>query len=466
MLSSPGVAKRVAANLMKMMVFGLLVAAVAVVAPARAQQRSPPPPTWTELQVNTFTPGDQSVPAVAPLAGGAAIVTWTSVGSPGTDSSLESVQAQIVDATGSLVGGQIQVNTLTAGEQQHVAVDVGGGTIVVAFTSATSAGSDSSLWSVQVRRFMADGTPLDVEAQVNTFTSGIQEQPVVAVAGDGSFVVVWQSEGSSGTDTFGTSIQAQRYDSAGDPVGGEIQVNTVVADDQFSPDVAFDSGGGFAVTWFSTSGDGSGRAVKGQRFDSAGAFVGTEFLVNTYTTGHQYGSRVARDVDDELVIVWSSEGSNGPDDSYSIQGQRFDNTSGSLGAEAELNTFTAGNQIRPAVVQDPSRGGFFIAWASGDFVNPGPDGDDQSIAARRFDENLSQRTAEFLVNTFSAGPQSAPDVAVASDGALLVVWQSEGSAGTDGSGTSIQMQRFVPVPGIFDDGFETGDTSGWSSVVP
>lgn len=41
---------------------------------------------------------------------------------------------------------------------------------------------------------------------------------------------------------------------------------------------------------------------------------------------------------------------------------------------------------------------------------------------------------------------------------------SYGSEGTDTSNPSIQGQRFVP--GWFYDGFESGDTSAWSSGVP
>jgi len=41
---------------------------------------------------------------------------------------------------------------------------------------------------------------------------------------------------------------------------------------------------------------------------------------------------------------------------------------------------------------------------------------------------------------------------------------SYGVEGTDTSNPSIQAQRFVP--GWFYDGFESGDTSAWSSTVP
>ena len=48
----------------------------------------------------------------------------------------------------------------------------------------------------------------------------------MAAAPDGDFVVVWESNGSSGTDTSSWSIQGQRYASNGSTLGAQFQVNT------------------------------------------------------------------------------------------------------------------------------------------------------------------------------------------------------------------------------------------------
>jgi hypothetical protein len=44
-------------------------------------------------------------------------------------------------------------------------------------------------------------------------------RPVVASDPAGNFVVVWESWGSQGTDTSGSSIQARRFDSSGTRAG-------------------------------------------------------------------------------------------------------------------------------------------------------------------------------------------------------------------------------------------------------
>ena len=69
------------------------------------------------------------------------------------------------------------------------------------------------------------------DVQVNTYTTGLQGFPSVSLDADGDFVVVWQSFGSSGTDDF-FSIQGQRFASDGSPVDSEFQVNTYTTSSQ------------------------------------------------------------------------------------------------------------------------------------------------------------------------------------------------------------------------------------------
>src|SRR5262245_33868384 len=97
----------------------------------------------------------------------------------------------------------------------------------------------------------AHGQPVPVgsEFQVNTYTSYFQSSPSVAVDASGNFVVVWASGGGFGSDTSGFSIEAQRYDSAGVPLGGQFQVNTYTTNYQTHPRVAADAAGNFVVVW-------------------------------------------------------------------------------------------------------------------------------------------------------------------------------------------------------------------------
>ena len=48
-------------------------------------------------------------------------------------------------------------------------------------------------------RLFAQAPPFGGEFQVNTYTTGDQDFPVVAVAPDGQFIIAWQSQGQDGS---------------------------------------------------------------------------------------------------------------------------------------------------------------------------------------------------------------------------------------------------------------------------
>ena len=170
-------------------------------------------------------------------------------------------------------------------------------------------------------------TPVGSEFQVNTYTTSTQHHPSVAATADGGFVVVWESDGSAGSDSSSFSVQGQRYDASGAAVGGEFQVNTFTTSYQVRPSVALDADGDFVVVWTSdgsAGSDSSSYSVQGQRYDASGSAVGGEFQVNTHTASNQDHPSVAADADGDFVVVWESNGSAGGDTSgQSIQGQRY-----------------------------------------------------------------------------------------------------------------------------------------------
>ena len=149
------------------------------------------------------------------------------------------------------------MNTHTTGYQfdPDVAVD-GAGNVVVVWWSVESDGPDAGS-SIQARRYDAAGAALGPEFQVNAYTTGGQTQPAVAADGAGNFVVAWESDGSSGLDDTALNIRAQRYDAAGAPSGSEFQVNTYTTSRQERPTVAFDGAGSFIVLWDSLGSAGS-----------------------------------------------------------------------------------------------------------------------------------------------------------------------------------------------------------------
>jgi hypothetical protein len=373
-------------------------------------------------------------------------------------------------AIGDPVTGDFQVNAYSSGAQGQPAIapDSGGGFVVVWHSDGSPTDHDS--FSVQARRFDPTGTPLADEFQVNTYTTSPQREPAIAPDGAGGFFVVWQSGGSTGTDDDFTSIQARRFDAAGAPLGGEFQVNTYTTASQVSPGVARDGAGGFVVVWSSNGGSGTDAdedSIQAQRFDGGGAPVGGEFQVNGYTTGSQYDVVVSPDGGGGYVVVWASDGGAGSDTNFaSIQAQRFSG-GGPVGGQFQVNSYTTGVQRYPAVTPLEG-GGFVVAWQSDS--SSGSDRSDLSVQAQRFNASGTPVGGQFQVNTFTTAAQAVPAVGRDGGGGFVVVWTSEGSPGTDQSTTSAHGRRFdasgTPDGGEFQVNAYTSSEQDAYAVAP
>ena len=190
--------------------------------------------------------------------------------------------------------------------------------------------------------------------------------------------------------------------------------------------------------------------------------MGGQFQVNSYTTSYQRTPTVAADAQGNFVVVWASDGSSGTDTSYtSIQAQVYDSGGAPVGSQFQVNSYTTSYQRRPAVAAD-SIGNFVVVWASDG--SSGTD-TDYSIQAQVLNASGTLVGSQFQVNSYTTSSQDSPTVAADGQGGFVVVWQSDGSSGTDTNGTSIQAQRYSSGV-LFVDGFESGDTSAWSSKVP
>jgi cysteine-rich repeat protein len=218
------------------------------------------------------------------------------------DGSLEGIFGQRFSSDGGRLGTEFQVNTYTTGSQVVPAVATdAAGNFVVVWTSY-----DGYFTGISGQRFASDGSRIGTEFQVNAYTSGTQDNAAVAESADGNFVVVWQSVGPGDQD----GIFAQRFTSAGALDGTEFLVNTYTTHAQNRPSVTTDDEGDFVIAWSSQAQVGNNRGVFAQRYDSDGARHGGEFQVNTVTTGRwgNYGVRVASDADGDFVVAFS-----GPD---------------------------------------------------------------------------------------------------------------------------------------------------------
>jgi hypothetical protein len=308
-------------------------------------------PSGTEFRVNSYTTGSQRGPSVA-AAGSGFVVVWQG---PGQDP--DGVSGQRYDSAGAATGAEFRVNSYTTGFQGTAAVagGAGGGFVVVWRSNA----QDGASYGVFGQRYDSAGVPTGGEFRVNSYTTGPQLAPAVSSSPDGSFVVVWHGAGAAGgPGSFGVS--GQRYDSAGSAAGPEFPVASYAGTQQL-PAVASAPDGRFTAVWDSAFQDGSVSGVFGQRFDTVGARVGPEFLVNTYTTFSQGSARIAADEAGGFMVAWGSDTQDGG--FYGVFGQRFGTVGERVGPEFRVNTYTTYAQRFPSVARTGA-GSFVVVWQS------------------------------------------------------------------------------------------------------
>jgi hypothetical protein len=387
-------------------------------------------PLGSEFPVNTVFTNNQEAPAIATDADGDFIVVWQSAGQDGDS---YGIYGQRFDKNGVAQGGEFRINSFTTGVQQSpdVAMDADGNFVVLweGYDPDSTSG-----YSIYAKRYNSAGVAQDTnEFVVNTDTTFNHSSGAIAVEADGDFIIVWESGGQDGN---GYGIFAQRYTSSGATVGSEFQVNSFTTGVQVLPDVAVADDGSFVVVWQSVGQDTEDAyGIYAQRYDSSGNTVGVEFLVNTTTTDDQLRPSVDMDADGNFVVAWHSY-QNGDADIYA---QRFDAAGNPIDGEFLVNDASFENQTNVSVSLNAG-GDMVITWDDN-----GQDGSGTGVFGRTYNAQGIAQGGEFQVNTFTTGTQFSPTVALDNEGDFVVAWASDEQ---DGQFYGIFAQRFEPATTI------------------
>ena len=404
--------------------FGLLgtLALTVLPAPAGAQ------PVGDEFQVNTYTTGNQRTQGPGHLIGADAsgnfVVVWQ--GPPRAGGFGAAIFGQRFDSSGEMLGAEFAVDSSATGGQWLPSVAMAAnGDFVVVWSSLRQNRSEYDIFG---QRYDRAGVPHGDVFRVNSHTRSQQFSPVVAADTGGNFVVVWESRNQDGSNQ---GVFGQRFDSGGVPRGAEFRVNSYTTGWQYHPSVSSDADGNFVVVWQSFGQDGDGPGVFGQRYDSAGGARGREFLVNSYTTSGQYLPSVALAESGSFVVVWSSryQDSGG----QGIFGQRYDSEGAAQGNEFRINSFTTFAELSPSVAAAVD-GDFVVVWERFDHPNS-----KRSIFGRRYDSDGVAQGDEFQVNSFTTGVKMNPAVATTGPSRFVAVWES---GDQDGDQLGVFGQRF------------------------
>jgi hypothetical protein len=318
----------------------------------------------SEFLVNSFASGAQFSAEVATLPNGNFVITWvTNISDDGTDG----IKAQLFNASGEPIGAEFQVNldsgfTFTS----NVSALANGGFVI--------SWDDWNGFDMKAQMFDGNGARVGGVITVNSRTSYAQEYgDIVGLAG-GGFVATWRTTDTS-DDGSGDAVKAQVFAASGAKVGSEFLVNTLKAGHQYSSSVEALAGGGFVVLWESwdSAQDGSSSALKGQIFSASGAKVGSEFRVNTQGLDMQRDPQAAGTPDGGFVVTWTDFSSTADGSQSSIKAQAFDSTGAKVGGEMLINTLTAGYQTVGGI-ETLADGRLILTWTT-----EGGDGDGRSI---------------------------------------------------------------------------------------
>lgn len=308
-------------------------------------------PLGSELQIHSYTSGNQRRPHVSRVAEGGFVVVWDSSGAQ--DGSGTGVFAQRFARDGERIGTELQANRFTTGAQEFAQIAAAGDGFVIVWESDLAGTEVATIYG---QRFDSAAQPVGTELHVSSYSEAGQRRPAIAAAPDGGFIVVWDSGGQDGS---GRGVFGRRYNSTGATIGGELQINSFTTGAQRSPAVAADADGGFLVVWHSATQDGSGTGIFAQHYGSNGTRIGTEMQFNTFTTGDQLNAKVAPADTEGFVVVWQSFGEDG--ESYGIRARHLE-ANGTIGPVFPVNEDGAGEQTLPAI--GSAGDGIVVVWQS------------------------------------------------------------------------------------------------------
>jgi hypothetical protein len=398
----------------------------------------------SEFQVNSFTDFNQFDPAVTMNSTGDFVITWSS---ENQDGSIFGVFGQGYSSSGSTVGSEFLANSYTTNIQHQPAIAIDNGTNFIIAWEGEGIGDNQGIYARRFSSLSGSGTGSSgssggtntPEFRINVHTILEQNAPEMAMDSNGNFVVVWQSQYQDPDGSYG--VYGRRFNADGSASTGEFRLNDYITQEQVTPKVALNQDGTFVVTWFGVGPD-DDSGVFARRFFSDGSPDGTQFLVNTFTDFSQGSSDIATDANGNFVITWNSQNQEIVEtNSAGVYARIYNNNAVPQGPEFLVNTYTTGPQGSPAIEMN-SNGNFVIVWTS--FGQETCVGSDYSpcidgIYAQRFFSDGNLIGSEFLVNTFTSKGQNEPAIGMDSNGDFVIAWRSEGQ---DGYGDGIFAQRF------------------------
>jgi len=196
---------------------------------------------------------DGRYPEVAMDGTGRFAVTWM------RDRTNHPIVVRLFDAAGVPLTDPLEVNTASIASITRPSIAMNTlGCFVVAWDGHPARASEDDIYA---RLYDPNGVPRGEPFVVNTIRAGAQQWPQAAINDSNEFVLVWEHD--TGDPTAATEIAARYFDRDGAPAGEQFQLNTYTPALQRYPDVAMAGEGLFLAVWESDGQDGSGYGIFG-----------------------------------------------------------------------------------------------------------------------------------------------------------------------------------------------------------
>lgn len=252
----------------------------------------------------------------------------------------------------------------------------------------------------------------------------------VATDRNGSWGVTWKS---APLDFFSETGRQRRFDRDGGAVPGTLLDHELVV-----ADLGLDGEGDGVLVGVRPRPELGGAEVDAQCVDPLGAPRGGRVRVDTGTISaasrYPGGVRVATDTDGTSVVVWY-EIPRAPGGLPSVFFRRLQADCNPEGEVGSLGAIGVIGRRDPHVALR-SGSGFVLVWVEGEVAA------NMHVRAQLFDSEGSEVAPAFVVAPSGRWP-TQPTAAVGPTGAFAVVWKSDSTPPTSGSGTGIAARVFA-----------------------
>jgi hypothetical protein len=282
---------------------------------------------------------------------------------------------------------------------------------------------------------------------------GNQIDPRVAYGGTAQeFMVTWWNAGAA------PWVSAQRFAAGGPAQGGVITVTSDVTQPRMYPDIAYNQARNEYIIAYQRENMGN-TDIYGVRLSASGAILGGgDFGIAAWPDPESLPRIAASRVSNIWAVVWQSDI---PATNLDVFARLIwvDGTGAVQMAAPIQVASTSANESYPDIAAHPESSNFLIAWEQQYSSTSGPYGIHSRVL------NAASGLGKLFGPTAPSGlDQNDRKVPAVAGGVndWMVVWEHERFA----TPSYQDIHGRILFADILTDGFESGDTTGWSSTVP